>query len=137
MLLEEFGSLKTEEKMPPADVTALLVNKHKLDVLTFIKIITDDGDWIGTSMSGTTANNINKSAWRNHPKYPEILRPNTKQNKTIAFACVTALIEDGLLIHTKRFCQNIKGKKERDKVDGIWLTSKAYAEHFTSELIDW
>ena len=137
VLLEEFGSLKTEEKMPPADATALLVNQHKLDVLTFIKIITDDGDWIGKSMSGTTANNINKRAWRTHPKYPEILRPNIKKNKTIAFACVTALIEDGLLIHTKRFCRNIKGQKERDKVDGIWLTSKAYAEHFTSELIDW
>jgi hypothetical protein len=110
--------------------TPLMVNQNKGGILEFVKTMTDNGDWIGVSQQGTTSNNIYKKSFREHDKYPNSLRGGKGVEKRIAFACVDALLSEGLLVREKRFAPNKGGTKDRDRVEGIWITDKAMIEYF-------
>jgi hypothetical protein len=115
----------------PMDTTPMLVAATKLEVLRFIKSLTDEGGWIGEAI-GPAAMNINKKAFRDgHVDYPHSLRKDTPHNKLVANGCIKALIADEMLYReTRQAPGKNHGNRKREMVSGLWLTERALIEHF-------
>jgi archaellum biogenesis ATPase FlaH len=111
------------------DDTSLMVG-----MLRFVKALTDNGDWVGTSTSGTQSNNVAKKPYRDHPEYPEALRSGNRNAD--AHRTVRGLIQAGLLVSEKRWHgrADARYKANNEKPLGIWLTEAGLNLLETGEL---
>ena len=105
-----------------------------VDVLRFVQTLTSEGGWVGTSMHGTTANNIARKQYRDHPNYPAALRGGARNQD--AHRTIRDLLQMGFLISEKRWhgAADAKYKRNNDKPNGLWLTDAGLNFLETGEL---
>lgn len=105
-----------------------------VDVLRFVQTLTSEGGWVGTSMHGTTANNIARKQYRDHPNYPAALRGGARNQD--AHRTIRDLLQMGFLISEKRWhgAADTKYKRNNDKPNGLWLTDAGLNFLETGEL---
>ena len=95
-------------------------------LLPFLDAIEREGDWIGVTKSGTTANNPFKKSWFTHQHYPVVLQNADDDRKKVAYGVIEKMIEDEVLVLEARKMK--EGQRERDYKEGLWLTDKGRDE---------
>jgi hypothetical protein len=104
------------------DISGMFVDDIRQQMLVFVDAIEQQGEWIGTSTTGTTANNPFKKSWFVHPAYPATLVNADENMKRQTFTVIEAMIKDGLLIREKR--ATAPGQRQKDQKSGVWITDK-------------
>lgn len=110
---------------------AIALPKVKVEILSFIKFIVDQGYWVGNDWYSPSGNHLCKKGFIDYEQFPPSLYGG--KEKPLAMRAVNGLLNDKLLVLEDREVPSSKATKKRDRLrKGLWLTQEGL-EHLAKE----